>query len=204
MRKVVIGLTGGACSGKTTACDTLRSVGAKIINADLLGHAAYEPGTSGFHSIVKEFGQDLVSSDGEIDRRTLGGIVFKSKADMKRLTDIVWPIIRDMAEQGIRSWKETGTEQVLVLEAAVLFEAKWNDLVDVVWSLEIPREVAISRLIERPSIDLSKAEAIVSSQISNAARQAGSNIVINTNRKKSETVEALLSEFSRLIEVYKK
>ena len=98
----VVGLTGGIASGKSTAASLLGELGAHVIDADVLGHRAYNPGTSAFEAVVETFGNDIVADDGSIDRRALGGKVFSNDNALKRLTDIVWPEIRRLAELEIR------------------------------------------------------------------------------------------------------
>ena len=85
----VIGLTGGIASGKSTAAQYMRQQGAHHIDADKLGHAAYEPGTQAFGEVVATFGEDVVDADGRIDRKALGAKVFGAGNRLQELTDIV-------------------------------------------------------------------------------------------------------------------
>ena len=88
---IVIGLTGGVASGKTTAAEQLAGFGGVVIDADRLGHRVYEPNSPGFEKVVNEFGHDVVAEDGTINRQILGGKVFGDGEQMRRLTDIAWP-----------------------------------------------------------------------------------------------------------------
>lgn len=183
---IVIGLTGGIASGKSTAAEQLRSLGAHVIDADRLGHRVYEPGTSGFQKVVNEFGHDLVAADGTINRQVLGGKVFGDPEQMKRLTDIVWPEIRNLAQQEILEQRERGTE-VVVLEAAVLIEAEWTDLADQVWVVYVKPEVARERLMARNGLSEEQAQARIDSQLSNKERLEYADVKIDN----SETLEQL-------------
>ena len=98
---MIIGLTGGIASGKSTVATTLQGWGAYVIDADKLGHRAYVKGTDAFHKVVAQFGEDIVGADGEVDRRALGAKVFGEGGSLKQLTDIVWPAIYDMAWQSL-------------------------------------------------------------------------------------------------------
>ncbi|HEY8490008.1 MAG TPA: dephospho-CoA kinase, partial [Dehalococcoidia bacterium] len=129
---ITIGLTGGIASGKSTISRMLADRGAVIIDADRLGHEAYRPGTPAYRRVVEAFGPEIVGPNGEIDRAKLGARVFGNPEQMKRLTDIVWPAIRELARERIEAERRRGT-RVVVLEAAVLVEAGWFDLVDEVW-----------------------------------------------------------------------
>lgn len=175
-----IGLTGGIASGKSTVVELLREFGAATIDADKLGHQTYEPGTDTFRAVVAAFGDELVAEDGTIDRRVLGGKVFGKPDELKRLTDIVWPGIRALAAAELQRLAGEGTE-VAVLEAAVLIEAEWQDLVDEVWVVSVSPDAARERLMARNNMSAEDADARISSQLSNAERLRHADIVLDTD-----------------------
>lgn len=182
----VIGLTGGIASGKSTVTNFFREHGVPVIDADILGHRTYEPGSPTFVQVVAAFGPDLVAADGTIDRKVLGGKVFGKPEELKRLTDIVWPGIRKLASDELSGLEAAGNALVM-LEAAVLFEAGWEELCDEVWVVVVEPEGAITRLAERNGLDESAARARIDSQLSNADRTARADVVIENN----STFEAL-------------
>ncbi len=94
----LIGLTGGAGSGKSTVAEMLREQGAVVVDADKATHAVYEPGTPGFDSVVREFGKGYLK-DGRIDRKSLGELVFGDPDARRRLNDIVHPLVREWMAQ---------------------------------------------------------------------------------------------------------
>ncbi len=175
-----IGLTGGIASGKSTVVELLREFGAATIDADKLGHQTYEPGTDTFNAVVAAFGDELVADDGTIDRRVLGGKVFGKPDQLKRLTDIVWPGIRALAAAELRRLDAAGTE-VAVLEAAVLIEAEWQDLVDEVWVVSVSPDAARERLMARNNMSAEDADARINSQLSNDERLRHADIVLDTD-----------------------
>jgi len=196
---VIIGLTGGIASGKSTAAKLLGELGAHIIDADKLGHNAYTKGSEAFSSVVSVFGQDTVGDDGEIDRKVLGSKVFGSPESLKKLTDIVWPAIKNMAQQEIESVKAQQPKQVIVLEAAVLFEAGWEDIVDEVWSTLVDREVAIGRATNRDGSDREQVEARIDAQLTNEERaEKADRLIKNSGSEEdlAERVKALWKEVS--------
>jgi phosphopantetheine adenylyltransferase/dephospho-CoA kinase len=182
----VIGLTGGIASGKTTVSKFFRDRGVPVIDADILGHRTYDPGTDTFNAVVEAFGKELVAADGTIDRRVLGGKVFGKPDELKRLTDIVWPGIRRLASEEL-SGLEVAGNTIACLEAAVLFEAGWEDLVEEVWVVVVEPDEAVRRLKERNNMDEDAARARLASQLSNAERTARADVVIENNG----TLEAL-------------
>lgn len=175
-----IGLTGGIASGKSTVVELLREFGAATIDADKLGHQTYEPGSDTFRAVVAAFGDELVAEDGAIDRRVLGGKVFGKPDELKRLTDIVWPGIRALAAAELQRLDAAGTE-VAVLEAAVLIEAEWQDLVDEVWVVSVSADAARERLMARNNMSAEDADARISSQLSNDERLRHADIVLDTD-----------------------
>lgn len=176
----VIGLTGGIASGKSTVTRFFKDREIPVIDADILGHRTYDPGTDTFAAVVAAFGQDLVAPDGSIDRRVLGGKVFGKPEELKRLTDIVWPGIRKLASESLSEFEAAGN-RLVVLEAAVMFEAGWEDLVNEVWVVVVEPDLAVERLATRDGLDAAAARARIDSQLSNAERIARSDIVITNN-----------------------
>jgi phosphopantetheine adenylyltransferase/dephospho-CoA kinase len=188
----VIGLTGGIASGKSTATAFFRNHEVPVIDADLLGHRTYEPGTDTFLAVVRAFGDDLVAEDGAIDRRILGSKVFGKPEELKRLTDIVWPGIRRLASEELAEF-ETAGNQLAVLEAAVLFEAGWEDLCDEIWVVVVEPDIAIERLAARNGLDPEAARARIDSQLSNAERVSRASVVIENNSS-LEALDARIEE----------
>jgi phosphopantetheine adenylyltransferase/dephospho-CoA kinase len=181
----VICLTGGLASGKSTAVRYLADKGAQIIDADVLGHRAYDPGTEAFKAVVRTFGEEVRGDDGEIDRKVLGGKVFGKPDELKKLTDIVWPEIRRLAEQQIAEISSANPDAIIVLEAAVLFEAGWEDIGDTIWVITVDRETAIQRSIERDGAAREAVENRLNSQLSNEQRSSRANVVISNDADQS-------------------
>ena len=178
---IVIGLTGGIASGKSTAALHLESRGARLIDADRLGHRAYEPGMPANAAIVAEFGDDVAGEGGVIDRRVLGGKVFGQPDALKRLTDIVWPEIRRLAEAEIEAIASTDPDAVVVLEAAVLFEAGWEDAVDQIWVVLVEPAVAVERAMARDGASAEAVQKRIDAQLSNAERAARAHVKIDNS-----------------------
>src|SRR4029077_4970919 len=93
MRGPIVGLTGGIGSGKSTVAAILAELGARVIDADRIGHDVYRPGTTGFARVCEAFGRGVGAADGTIDRRALGAIVFADPAARAKLNAIVHPLI---------------------------------------------------------------------------------------------------------------
>ncbi len=182
----IIGLTGGIAAGKSTAADMLREFGAAVIDADRLGHRSYEPGTPGFQKVVNAFGHDIVGKDGTVDRRVLGGKVFGAPGQLERLNAIVWPEIRALINDEVKQIRAQDAEAVIVLEAAVLLEAGWQDLCDEVWVVLTPVKSAVERLKERNNLPEDAAMARINAQMSNKERSAFADVKIENASTEAE------------------
>ena len=193
----VIGLTGGIAAGKSTVADALRDAGAVVIDADKVGHQAYAPGTETHAALVDAFGQQIIASDGTIDRRTLGAIVFADPEQRVRLQAIVWPRMKEMLREQLAALAAAGTE-VAVVEAAVLIEADWLDLVDEVWVVQVPEEVAMQRLMARNGLSAQEAQARIRAQLSNAERARYAHVVIDNSGSVADARRQVEYQLQRL------
>ena len=194
---VVLGLTGGIASGKTTAAESLVEFGAQVIDGDRLGHRAYEPDSPFFEKVVNEFGHEIVGEDGTINRLVLGGKVFGNPEDMKRLTDILWPEIRRLAKEEMAECKKQGVE-VVVFEAAVLIEADWMDIVDEVWVLSVKPAIARERLMARNGLTEEAAQSRIDSQITNKEREAHADVKIDNSADLERFQKRIKTQWNKL------
>ena len=173
-----IGLTGGIASGKSQTGRFLAERGARVIDADLVAHEAYAADTEGFHALAAAFGPEIIGSDGAIDRAKLGARVFGNPADLAQLTAIVWPLTRRLVEARAAEEAAAGA-QVLVVEAALLFEAEWQDMFDEVWLVEAPRDAVLQRLRDR-GVEGAEAERRLASVTDAAsARRLATRVIEN-------------------------
>ncbi len=196
---MIIGLTGGIASGKSTVAKTLGELGAYNIDADKLGHSAYVKGTTAFDQVIEAFGADVVGNDGEVDRRVLGGKVFGNPAALKKLTDIVWPAIQAMAQHEIDQALAADALRPVVLEAAVLIEAQWLDLVDQVWVTVVEPNVAIERACARDNLDSTAVQARLDAQLSNAERRACADQVIENSADEAHLLQQVETLWKNLV-----
>lgn len=154
--------------------------GASIIDADRLGHEAYTPHSEAWEAVVAAFGTDILTSEGEIDRRKLGGIVFADETQLERLNGIMHPLMAKMVEDRKAAFDADGVA-VTVVEAAVLFEAGWDSLVDEVWTTHASESTVVQRLFERDGLDESEARKRINSQMSTTERNRRSDVVVDNS-----------------------
>ena len=191
-----IGLTGGIGTGKSLVTSFLQEQGANVINADLLGHEAYLPGTVGFEQVVSEFGEDIVGADGHVDRQKLGPIVFSDPSNMDRLNAIMHPLIKDMIQTQLDDVEGKG-QLIAIVEAAVLIEAGWESLFDEIWVVTADEEEIISRLASRNGLSREDSQKRINSQMTSIERSAHGDVIINNTgsvEDLKENVESLWAQ----------
>ena len=147
MKTLVIGVTGNIGSGKSTVCQLLAKLGATTIDADKLAHETYKPYSPAWQKLVDTFGKDILAKNEEIDHQKLGKIVFSDSSALARLNQIVHPEARRMAQEKIKHCRRHGAK-IIALEATLLIEAGWTDLVDKVWLVVAPKAEVIQRLAQ--------------------------------------------------------
>ncbi len=177
---IVIGLTGSIGTGKSEAVDILMRLGAVAVEADAIGHGVYAAGTVGHRAVVKAFGESVVGTDGEIDRTVLGKLVFADPGALATLNALVHPLIRETISERLRGLEKAGVE-VAVVEAAILLEAGWNDMVDEVWVVDAPADVVVDRLRPRFGGDGEAVAARVRIQMPPEDRRKAADVIIEND-----------------------
>ena len=160
---ITVGLTGGIATGKSLVSQLLEEHGAFVINADLIAHDLYNPGTIGFNSLISHFGDTILDLNGTIDRKKLASIVFTRKHEMDNLNTIMHPLIYDEIKR-IMSDLSNEKHPIVVVEAAVLIEAGWQDLFDQIWVVSSDVETVISRLNARNGLSREESLKRIDSQ----------------------------------------
>lgn len=186
-RPYIIGLTGGIGSGKSSIARRIEKLGAAVVDCDKLGHETYKIDTDVYQKIIDTFGKQIINpTDRSIDRKILGKKVFQSPDELKKLTDIVWPAILNLAQARIEQFSNEG-KRIIVLDAAVLLEAKWTVAVNEIWIASIPPKEAIRRVVERDHVSAEEAKRRLDAQMSNQERFPYANVLLCTYWAESVT-----------------
>jgi dephospho-CoA kinase len=183
---VVIGLTGGIASGKSTVSRILRELGAPVVDADALVHELQRPGTPVTQAIVEAFGPEILRPDGTLDRAALGRIVFADAARRKVLEAIVHPAVRARMDEEIRRYQQAGHPAV-VLDVPLLIEGGTYRTVDRVWLVYVDGETQRRRLIDRDGLSPADAERRIAAQMSLEEKSAFADLVIDNRGTEGET-----------------
>lgn len=186
---ITIGLTGGIATGKSMVSQLLKEHGAFVINADLLAHELYSPGTIGFNQIVSSFGDSIVTREGFINRKKLGRIVFSDQTKMVDLNSIVHPLIYEEIQKKLVDLANKKCS-VVVVEAAILIEAGWQKIFNQIWVVTSETETVMSRLITRDGLNQEEALKRIESQMNAEERSKYADVIIENN----EDMNVLSSE----------
>ena len=176
----IIGLTGGIGSGKSTVSRFLAELGAVVVDADKVGHEAFNPDTEAWCEVVAAFGEQVLAPNCEIDRKKLGDAVFGNSEALARLNRIMHPRMHEMVKAQLEEYRRQGVA-VAVLEAPLLIEAGWTSLSDAVWVTVAPESTVVSRTRERAGLSEEEVLARIHSQLSSEERVKHADVVIDTD-----------------------
>lgn len=175
----IIGLTGGIGSGKSTVAGLLAELGAVIIDADKIGHEVLDTDSQAHEQVVAAFGQRILNTDGSVNRRELGRIVFAERNSLSRLNQIMHPLIYRVVKTKLERYKEQGA-RVVVIEAPLLIEASWATMVDAVWVVTATEANVLKRL-EKTGFSRNEIMARIRSQLTESERIKIADVVINND-----------------------
>lgn len=174
---VVVGLTGGIGSGKSTVARMLRDLGAVIVDADLIARQVVAPGTPGYRSIVEFFGRRVVRDDGALDRAVLAGLVFSDPDARLALERITHPAIQ--AEIMRQTGLHADSDRIVVLDIPLLKERR--DPMTAIIVVDVPEDIALSRLVGQRGFSEADARARISTQMSRDERRLIADVVIDNS-----------------------
>ena len=176
----VIGLTGGIACGKSNVSDTLRQLGAVIIDGDVLSRELTQPGGEALPAIREAFGDGVFHPDGTLDRRALGAVAFGNDEKRAALDGIMQPMLRKLILRRMDEARQRGAA-LCVLDMPLLYEAGLDALCQRVWCVYIPRETQLERLMARDGFTREEAEARLRSQLPALEKARRAQVVIDTS-----------------------
>jgi dephospho-CoA kinase len=180
---LLVGLTGGIGSGKSTVADLLARHGAVILDADAFARDAVRSGSEPFAALVRRFGQEIVSADGELDRAALAAIVFADREALADLEAIIHPEVRRMIADGIQSHLDT--DDVVVLVNPLLIEMGTHRDCDVVVVVSASPETQVARSVVR-GMDEADVRARLGAQLPLADRARAADVLLDNEGTREE------------------
>ncbi|MCI1290349.1 MAG: dephospho-CoA kinase [Lactobacillus sp.] len=189
-----LGLTGGIATGKSMAAAFFASQGAKIIDADQIAHELEEPDQKGWQTIKTAFGSDFFMSNGRLNRKKLGRLVFANPVQLEKLNLLLQPLIRAEIVKQIQQ-----SQGLCVLDAPLLFEQGYQHLCARILLIAAAPEIQLQRLQARDQLDRRAAEARIASQLPLTEKSRLADDIINNNGSRQAFEQALTLYWQILI-----
>ncbi|HEX8779823.1 MAG TPA: dephospho-CoA kinase [Nocardioides sp.] len=192
-----VGLTGGVASGKSTVSAILAELGAVVIDADLLAREVVAKGTPGLDAVVAEFGDGLLTPDGDLDRPAMGRLVFADDGARRRLEVIVHPLVfeRIVALEG-----GAGEHDVVVHDIPLLAESGRADTFDAVIVVDAPEELQVERMVRDRGWSEEEARSRIAAQATRETRLAVATHVIDNTGSVEQLRERVVDVWDQLVE----
>lgn len=183
-----VGLTGGIATGKSFVGEALTGYGCLLIHADELGHAALAPGGEAYQPVVQEFGREILSSDGAIDRRALASLVFDHPERLAKLNALVHPTVIRQENESIAAYGARHPDGIAVVEAAILIETGSYARFDKLILVTCAEQQQVERALRREGARESDIRARISRQMPLAEKRKYADFVIDTSGEKADTL----------------
>jgi dephospho-CoA kinase len=197
-RFLLVGLTGGIATGKSTVTAMLASPSVRVVDADALAREVVEPGTPALAQIVAEFGREVLQAEGRLDRARLGEIVFPDPVKRKRLEAITHPAIRARFEKIMADLERAGWDGILIWDAALLVESGGNKKMDRLVVVTTDAATQLRRLMGRDGVSEEAARVRTASQMPLAVKARYADYVIDNSGTPQQT-EARVREVYRAL-----
>lgn len=195
---LIVGLTGGYASGKSTVAKMFVELGGVLIDADKLAREVVKPDKQAWFEVVAHFGKGILLKNGELDRKALGEIVFRSGAERERLNAIVHPRVLEEELKAIEEIKEREPDAIVILSVPLLIESGHNKLCDKIVVVTVDRDTQLKRLMERDGFTREEAVRRISAQIPLSEKVTYADYVIDNRGSRKETELQVKEVFSRL------
>lgn len=185
---LIVGLTGGIASGKSTISSYYQSLNIPIIDADIESRLAVEKGEPAYLKIASHFGKGVLHSDETLNRQKLGEIIFSNEEERRVLNSIVHPDVRRRMDEKQKKAVESG-EKVVILDIPLLFENKLNHTVDRTILVYVDQDTQITRLMKRNDLSYEQALKRINAQMPLQEKLALADEVINNNGSMEESIQ---------------
>lgn len=195
---IVIGLTGGIASGKSTVAAQLRAMGLPVFDADAQARLAVSKGSEGLKLAVAAFGSEYLTAADELDRAKVSDLVFHDKQALKTLENIIHKIVWQQAQDFLQDCRAEGAKAA-VLDVPLLIETGWHKYVDCVWLVAVSRRQQIERAMLRNGMTEAEVTARIAAQMSLEEKKKYADVVLDNGGSREQTVAAVQKEIARLL-----
>jgi len=191
----IYGLTGGIAAGKSTVLKLFREHGFQVFDADSVAREVVVPGSIGLQQIIAQFGDEMLQSDGSLDRHKLGALVFSDPQQLQKLNSITRPLIKAKILKTVAEIKKSSSTTISIFEIQLLFEGNYQDYFDGVISLYVNPQTQLQRLMKRNGLTKKVALERINAQMSMDEKKSRADFVIDN----SEDLTHLANEFDKLV-----
>lgn len=193
---MILGLTGGIATGKSTVTGMLRERGIPVIDADQIAREVVEQGKPAYDAIIGHFGRDILLADGQIDRKKLGEIVFSDESERQKLNAIVHPEVRRVMREEAEAAEKNGAS-IVFMDVPLLYESKLQYMVEKIVVVYAPATMQLARMMERDELEEEQAQKRLRAQFPIEQKREEADFLIDNSRSREETerqVEDMLAE----------
>jgi len=183
---LIVGLTGGIASGKSTVSNILRQEGVPVICADELARAVVAVGSPALNEIRSLLGDQVLDATGNLDRPKVARIVFNNSEKRRALEQIIHPRVAEEQERRLKALQDAG-HQLVVLDVPLLFETGWERYVALVIVVYVPRQIQEQRLMLRDGLHLEEARARLAAQMDIEEKRARADYIIDNSGSRDAT-----------------
>ncbi|QQZ59100.1 dephospho-CoA kinase [Paenibacillus sonchi] len=179
---MIMGLTGGIASGKSTVSAMFVDKGARLVDADVIAREVMLPGHPVLAAAVQQFGEDILLPDGTLNRARLGEIVFNNSEARQKLNDLTHPAIRREIKNRMYALEQEDPQRLTLVDIPLLYESELDNLFEEITVVYVPRELQLARLMERSGLTLQQAEGRLQAQMDIELKRSRANYVIDNSR----------------------
>lgn len=199
---LVVGLTGGIASGKSTVSRMFEDAGVPVICADELAREAVKPGSAGLREIARVFGSDVIAGDGNLDRVAMARLVFEDPGRRKILEGIIHPRVAEEKIRRLKEYEQQG-HKLAIVDVPLLYESGWEDAFDLVVAVYVPEGVQVDRLARRDGLSPEEIRSRIAAQMPVEEKRARAARVVDNSGTEADTyrqVQILLGELRAMAE----
>ena len=193
-----VGLTGSIAVGKTFVTSVFAELGCRVLDADLTAREVVEPGADGLKAVVAEFGEEILTPDGTLDRARMASIVFADEEKRLRLNSILHPLVLARQDEILREWEAENPNGIAIVDAALMIESGGYKRFDKLIVVHCRPEVQLERLMLRNNLPLAEAQRRIASQMPQEEKVRYADYLIDTSDGFEPTRERTVEVFNQL------
>ena len=187
---MILGLTGGIATGKSTVVSVFHAYGFPIVDGDVIAREIVEPNEAGLQAIVAHFGEGILLPNGHLDRKQLGSIIFADEQKRQQLDALLDPILRQSITAQIHQYHDA---PLVIADIPLLFEAKYEQFMDKIAVVYVPEAVQLERLMNRDTLTKEQAQQRIASQLPIEEKKQRADIVFDNQGSIAQTKENVKS-----------